>query len=160
MEKNSNKSFMFMRRTALGAVIWVFGVMLAGAQQSNMSDEGGHVLALENVWNHALETKDINGLNMLLAKTFVSVEIDGSVSSKDEFLASIKAPDYQASQAVNEQSTVQVYRDAAVVVGVFRIKGTEKGKPYMHRERFVDTWIKVNGAWQCVATTSTLITAK
>jgi ketosteroid isomerase-like protein len=160
MEKNSNKSFMFMRRTALGAVIWVFGVMLAGAQQSNMSDEGGHVLALENVWNHALETKDINGLNMLLAKTFVSVEIDGSVSSKDEFLASIKAPDYQASQAVNEQSTVQVYRDAAVVVEVFRIKGTEKGKPYMHRERFVDTWIKVNGAWQCVATTSTLITAK
>jgi ketosteroid isomerase-like protein len=160
MGKNSSKSFMFMRRTALGAVIWVFGVMLAGAQQSNMSDEGGHVLALENVWNHALETKDINGLNMLLAKTFVSVEIDGSVSSKDEFLASIKAPDYQASQAVNEQSTVQVYGDAAVVVGVFRIKGTEKGKPYMHRERFVDTWIKVNGAWQCVATTSTLITAK
>jgi hypothetical protein len=43
---------------------------------------------------------------------------------------------------------------------VFRIKGTEKGKPYVHRERFVDTWIKLNGAWQCVATTSTLITAK
>jgi hypothetical protein len=30
----------------------------------------------------------------------------------------------------------------------------------VHRERFVDTWIKVNGTWQCVATTSTLITAK
>jgi ketosteroid isomerase-like protein len=55
---------------------------------------------------------------------------------------------------------VQVYGDVAVVVGVFRIKGTEKGKPYVRRERFVDTWIKLNGAWQCVATTSTLITAK
>ncbi len=149
-----------MRKTALPVAILLFGVMLTGAQQKSMSDEGGHVLALENVWNHALEAKDITGLNMLLAKTFVSVEIDGSVSSKDEFLASIKSPDYQASQAVNEESHVQVYGDAAVVVGVFRIKGTEKGKPYVHRERFVDTWIKVNGVWQCVATTSTLITVK
>jgi hypothetical protein len=35
-----------------------------------------------------------------------------------------------------------------------------KGKPYVHRERFVDTWVKISGTWQCLATTSTLITAK
>jgi len=40
------------------------------------------------------------------------------------------------------------------------VKGMEKGKPYVHRERFVDTWIKTKGTWQCVATTGTLITAK
>jgi ketosteroid isomerase-like protein len=61
---------------------------------------------------------------------------------------------------VTEQSNVQVYGNAAVVVGTFRVKGTEKGKPYVHRERFVDTWIKINGTWQCVATTGTLIAAK
>jgi len=118
------------------------------------------VLALEIAWNHALETKDTKALGSLLANTFLSVDIDGSVQSKSEFLASIKAPDYLPSQAATEQSSVQVYGDSAVVVGVFRIKGTDKGKPYSHRERFVDTWIKLNGAWQCVATTSTLITAK
>jgi hypothetical protein len=63
--------------------------------------------------------KDVKALNMMLANTFLSVEIDGSVSSKSEFLASIKSPDYQPSQAVTEQSSVQVYGDAAVVVGVF-----------------------------------------
>ena len=125
-----------------------------------MSDEGGRVLALESAWNHALEAKDSKALDMLLVNTFVSIDIDGSVSSKSEFLASIKSPDYHPSQAVTEQSSVQVYGNAAVVVGVFRIKGMEKGKPYLHRERFVDTWIKLNGVWQCVASTSTLITAK
>jgi ketosteroid isomerase-like protein len=149
-----------MGKAFLSVGILLFGVILAAAQQNSMSDEGGRVLALENVWNRALEAKDVRALNTLLANTFLSVETDGSVSSKNEFLASIKSPDYEASQAVNEQSSVQVYGDAAVVVGVFRIKGTEKGKPYLHRERFVDTWIKLNGAWQCVATTSTLITAK
>jgi len=135
-------------------------VGLAVAQQSTDSDEGGRVLALEKVWNHALEQKDVKALDMLLANTMVSVDIDGSMQSKGEFLASIKAPDYQPSQAVTEQTSVQVYGNTAVVVGIFRIKGTNKGKPYVHRERFVDTWIKTNDSWQCVATTSTLLSGK
>ena|ERR1700739_1937647 len=142
-----------------GGLILV-SVVLATAHQNNMSDEGGRVLGLEKAWNLALEAKDTKAMDMLLASTMVSVDIDGSVQSKSEFLASIKSEDYQPSQAVTEQTSVQVYGNAAVVVGIFRIKGVEKGKPYVHRERFVDTWIKNNGAWQCVATTSTLIAAK
>jgi ketosteroid isomerase-like protein len=149
-----------VRRTFLTVGILLLGVVLALAQQKSIDDEGGRVLGLENAWNHALEAKDAKALDMILANTFVSIDIDGSVSSKSEFLASIKAPDYKPSQAVTEQSNVQVYGDAAVVVGTFRVRGTEKGKPYVHRERFVDTWIKMNGTWQCVATTGTLITTK
>jgi ketosteroid isomerase-like protein len=149
-----------MKKIFLSVAILLFSASLAAAQQSTSSDEGARVLALESAWNHALEAKDTQALAKLLANTFLSVDIDGSVQSKSEFLASIKAPDYLPSQAATEQSSVQVYGDSAVVVGVFRIKGTEKGKAYSHRERFVDTWIKLNGAWECVATTSTLITAK
>jgi ketosteroid isomerase-like protein len=149
-----------MRKLFLAFAVLLWSAAPVAAQENSASDEGGRVLALENAWNHALEAKDTKALGMLLANTFLSVDIDGSVASRSEFLASIKAPDYQPSQAVTEQSSVQVYGDAAVVVGVFRVKGTEKGKAYMHRERFVDTWIKLNGTWQCVATTSTLMTAK
>jgi ketosteroid isomerase-like protein len=128
--------------------------------QSAASDEGGRVLSLEKAWNKAIEVKDTKALDQLLAPTFVAVEIDGTVSSKSEFLASIKAPEYQPSQAVNEDMNVQVYGNSAVVVGIFRIKGVEKGKPYVHRERFIDTWIKQNQSWQCVASSATLITSK
>ena len=145
--------------TALSLLLLTAAIALAH-QSTATDDEAGRVLALEKAWNHALEQKDTKALDMLLANTMVSVDIDGSVQSKSEFLASIKAPDYQPSQAVTEQTNIQMYRDAAVVVGIFRIKGTDKGKPYVHRERFVDTWIKTNGTWQCVATTSALITAK
>lgn len=137
----------------------ICGRVGADAQQTN-SDEGGRVMALEIAWNHALEAKDIKALDQVLANTFASIDIDGSIATKGEFLASIKAPEYKPSQAVTEQSNVQVYGDAAVVVGIFRVKGTEKGKAYVRRERFVDTWIKMGGARQCVATSSTLITTK
>jgi ketosteroid isomerase-like protein len=149
-----------VRRVFVVVGILLLGVVLAVAQQKSLDDEGGRVLGLENAWNHALEAKDAKALDMILSNTFVSIDIDGSISSKSEFLASIKSPDYHPSQAVTEQSSVQVYGDAAVVVGTFRVKGTENGKPYVHRERFVDTWIKINGTWQCVATTGTLIAAK
>jgi ketosteroid isomerase-like protein len=117
-----------MRKIFVIAAMLLWVITLA-AQQSSVSDEGGRVQALELAWNHALETKDTKALNMLLANTFVSVDIDGSVASKSEFLASTKAPDYQPSQAVTEQSNVQVNGDVAVVVGIFRIKGMQKGKP-------------------------------
>jgi ketosteroid isomerase-like protein len=149
-----------VRKNFVAVGILLLVVAVAVAQQKSTDDDGGLVLALENAWNRALEGKDAKALDMILANTFISVDIDGSVSSKSQFLASIKSPDYQPSQAVTEQSNVQVYGNVAVVVGTLRVKGTEKGKPYVHRERFVDTWIKVNSTWLCVATTSTLITAK
>jgi ketosteroid isomerase-like protein len=149
-----------MNRSIIAVALLLVAVGISLAQQNKVNDEGGRILALETAWNHALEAKDTKALDMLLANSMVSVDIDGSVSNKGDFLASIKAPDYKPSQAITEQSSVQVYGDAAVVVGIFRIKGTEKGKTYVRRERFVDTWVKLNGTWQCVATTSALITAK
>ena len=145
---------------AAAAVLAIAAISAYAFAQSATSDEGGRVLGLEKAWNKAIEVKDTKALDQLLASTFVAVEIDGSVSSKSEFLASIKAPEYQPSQAVNEDMNVQVYGNSAVVVGIFRIKGVEKGKPYVHRERFIDTWIKQNQGWQCVASSATLITTK
>jgi len=130
------------------------------ARQRGRSDEGGHILALDNSWNRALETKDTKALDLLLADTFVSVDIDGSMETKRQFLADIKAPDYHPSQAVTEHSTVEVYGDSAVVAGVFRSKGVDKGKTYVRRERFVDTWVKINGSWKCVAAITVLIPSK
>lgn len=150
---------MKMRLFCVAAFLSV-GAVWAAQGQNSEKDEVGHIQALETAWNHALEAKDSNALNMLLANTLVSVDIDGSIMNKSEFLASIKAPDYQPSQAVTEQSNVQMYGDAAVVAGIFHVKGMDKGKAYVHRERFVDTWIKINGTWQCVATTAALITTK
>jgi ketosteroid isomerase-like protein len=139
----------------------LFLVTAALSQESRRNDVGAHVLALDNSWNRALEAKDINALDLLLADTLKSVDIDGSMQSKAEFLASIKGPDYHPpAHAVTEESSVEVYGDSAVVVGVFRTVGIDKGKKYAKRERFVDTWTKMNGIWKCVATVTVLIPTK
>ncbi len=118
-----------MKRTIIAAGLLLLAVGISLAQQNNTSDAGGRVLALETAWNHALEEKDAKALDMLLANTLVSVDIDGSVSNKSDFLASIKAPEYQPSQAVTEQSNVQVYGNAAVALGISGSKERKKGSP-------------------------------
>jgi len=149
-----------MNRLLLAAGVLLLSGAAMRPQQQGLTDDGGRVLALEKAWNHALEEKDPKALDALLASTFVSVDSDGSIATKAEFLASIKAPDYQPSQVVTEQSSVQVYGNAAVVTGVFRVKEMKNGKARVRRERFTDTWIKMNNGWKCVATQSTPIPSK
>ncbi len=121
------------------------------------SDEEGRILALETAWNHAEQHKDAAALDQLLAPTLIYVDYDGSMMNKVQFLASVKAESLEPDQITNETMTAHMYPGAAVVTGIYREKGTLKGKPYLRRGRFTDTWIYLNGTWQCVASQSTLM---
>jgi len=128
--------------------------------QNSPNDETGRIIALEHAWNRAIEAKDTKALEQILAPTFVGVETDGSLANKSAFLASIKDPSYQPSQAVYEDIRAEIYGDTAITIGVFRIRETQKGKRITLRQRFIDTWIKKGATWQCVASQVTLIPAK
>jgi len=154
------KAMAWRKRVVLASSAILLGVVVSGAQQSGNSDDAGRVTALEIAWNHALEAKDTQALEMLFADSLVAVDADGSISTKSEYLASIRAADFQPSQAVNEMTKVHMYGDTAIAEGIFRIKGTEKGKPYLHRQRTIDTWVKMNGSWKCVAAVAVEIPGK
>jgi len=150
-----------MKKLYLLAAAVALCAAISAVAQNSSSDEAGRVLGLENAWNHAIEAKDTKALDMILADTFLAVDIDGSVTDKTQFLAGIRDPNYQPSQAIYEKITAQMYGDtAAVTTGIFRIKETEKGKTVTRRERFTDTWIKRGQSWQCVSSHVTLIPSK
>ena len=115
------------------------------------------VIALEKAWNQAYKLGDTKALSTLLDDSLVLIEDDGSLKTKKEFLASVKATSANEEQVAPESLTVHVHGQTAIAVGVFAAKGTKAGKPYIRRERFVDTWILKNGNWVCVATNATPI---
>jgi ketosteroid isomerase-like protein len=150
---------MFRQHLIAAAGVFLLVVAIVLVPRPAISSEEGQILALETAWNHAIEIKDTKAIDMLLADTMVALDSDGDFSNKSEYLAGIKAPDFQPSQAINESNQVQMYGDSAVAVGVFRIKGVEKGKPYVHRERTIDTWVKVAGKWKCAVAVASPIPA-
>ena len=138
-------------------VLLLSSVFPVTQEPSKPGGEEAHLLALESAWNHAEQSKDASALGQLVADTFVYVDYDGTLMSKKEYLASTANHDVQQEQINNEGMTVQIYGNAAVVNGIYRDKGLEKGKPFSRHGRFTDTWIREKDAWRCVASQSTLI---
>jgi ketosteroid isomerase-like protein len=146
-------------RTMIAArlVMVATSILVVGQEKPRLTDDEGRILALETAWNHAEQTKDVAALDQLLSSTLVYTDYDGSLQNKAEYLAAAKSESLHPEQIINDEMTTHMYRDAAVVTGIYREKGISKGKPYSRRGRFTDTWVKENGAWQCVASQSTLM---
>ncbi len=148
-----------MRASLMSVVLILLCVVLGRAQDSSKrSAEEGRLLALESAWNHAEQSKDAVALNQLLGESLTYVDYDGTLLNKKEFLETTLHNNVQQEQINNDGMTVHLYGNAAVVTGIYRDKGVENGKPFQRRGRFTDTWVNQNGAWQCVASQSTLIT--
>lgn len=115
------------------------------------------VIALEQAWNQAYKAGDTRALDAILDNDIVLINDDGSVQSKVEFLGSVKSTknNSQTQQVSPESMSVHVFGYTAISTGVFRATGVERGKSYVRRERYVDTWIYKDGAWVCVATNAT-----
>jgi ketosteroid isomerase-like protein len=116
------------------------------------------VLALEKAWNQAYKAGDTKALDAILDNSLVLVEDDGSLKTKSEFLATVKAATGNEEQVAPESLTVRVFGNTAIAIGVIAVKGTKGGKSVVHRERFIDTWINKNGSWTCIATDATPMT--
>jgi ketosteroid isomerase-like protein len=140
-------------------ISWLLFVCAAtlAAQEDSDAAARTKVIALEKAWNQAYKMGDTKALSGLLDDALVLIEDDGALKTKAQFLASIKGPTANEEQVAPESLTVHVHGQTAIAAGVFAAKGTHNGKPYVHRERFVDTWIMKNGNWLCVATNATPI---
>lgn len=143
-----------------GIVIILIAAVTASVHaQSGDAAAQSRIVALEQLWNQAYKSGDTKALDSILDDAIVLVNDDGSVQTKAEFLASVKSsmsqPNAQQQQVAPESLSVHVFGNVAIATGVMRVKGTENGKSYSRRERFVDTWLKKGGGWVCVGTNAT-----
>lgn len=144
--------------TILGIAFCLSAVSTSAQTEADPATKS-KIVALEQLWNQAYKSGDTKALDAILDDAIVLVNDDGSVQSKAEFLASVKAspaqPTAQQQQVAPESFNVQVFGNVAIATGVMRVKGVEGGKPYTRRERFVDTWLLRHGTWVCIGTNAT-----
>ncbi|MFZ0322045.1 MAG: nuclear transport factor 2 family protein [Candidatus Sulfotelmatobacter sp.] len=129
-----------------------------GAAQNN-DDAGGRssILALEHAWDQAQEHGDAKAMAALFDDALIYVDYDGKLLTKAEYMARVKANNIHMQQIVAEEMSVQMFGTTAIVVGTYRVKGIENGKPYLKRGRFTDTWVLRGVNWICVAAETTPI---
>jgi ketosteroid isomerase-like protein len=115
------------------------------AQAEADAADQSEIVSRENLWNQAYKSGDTKALDSNIDDAIVLVNDDSSVSQ----------PNAQQQRVAPESLAVHVFGNAAIASGVMRVKGTEKGKSYSRRERFVDTGLKKGGGWVSVGTNAT-----
>jgi ketosteroid isomerase-like protein len=146
-----------MRKLAI-VVLFLASTLIAAAQNApDAAADKSMILALESAWNQAEIHHDATAAAAIMADTFISVDHHGTLETRAQYLAEVKDRSYQPEEIANSETTVYLYGDVAIVTSAYRTKGTDSGKPFVHRGRFTDTWVKLKGEWKCVADQETLI---
>jgi ketosteroid isomerase-like protein len=146
-----------LRKTFCCLCLALSSLGYASAQKSKDDSQETKLLVMEHMWNEAQLNRDARALDGLIGSSFVNTEYDGEVSDKAKFLADIKDPQFKPTSLTIQDVRVSMYSDSAVVVGIYRTKGTYEGKPYEHLGRFTDTWVYAEGRWQCAASHTSLL---
>jgi ketosteroid isomerase-like protein len=143
-------------RVKIVCVLALAGALAIPVLAQGKSDGESKIIAMEKAWNQAYKARDGKALGTMLDDSIVLVNIDGSLQSKNEFLAGVDTAKPSATQQDNPESIkVRFFGNVAIATGVFRESGFENGKAFVRRNRFVDTWIHNGTSWQCVAASAT-----
>lgn len=111
----------------------------------------GDLIAAENNWVAAELHHDSASLSRLMSDDLVMTETDGSVIDKAQEIAFAADSSAHLELLETHDMKVHIHGDTAVVVGAFHEKGTYHSKPFEHKGRFTDTWVRQKGMWQCIA---------
>jgi ketosteroid isomerase-like protein len=153
-----------MQETAMKTLLATTGLVLltlGGVMAHQAAKTGGPdaavakaLIDLEHQWQTASKANDGEALGKLLADGFVSLDTDGTTRTKAEVVALAKKSKLTTNE-ISDLKVVAVHGDTAVVTGLWTGKGVDgSGKTIDTKERWVDSWAKIGGKWQCISSAS------
>ncbi|HEX6731917.1 MAG TPA: nuclear transport factor 2 family protein [Pyrinomonadaceae bacterium] len=139
-------------RTTIAIVVVVLSTCVASKAQNR---NGEQVRRLERAWLDAYEKHDAEAMDEIVADDFVITFPDGSMQTKAQIIAMIKAP-RQAGRPAPRFSTedvqARVYGNTVILMGRVVTEWKRDGQTQSkEQQRYTDTYVKRNGRWQVVA---------
>ena len=129
----------------------------AAAQNRPVRSDQQVLIQLEKDWDAAFRAKDISFLENILADEFVATYGDGSLGNKAKEIELAKEFNKQVDSSVQDEFSVKIYGDTAVVWFRQTLTGPSKGKQLEVIYRYVDVFVLRAGRWQCVSSQSTRV---
>jgi len=117
---------------------------------------------MENRFAMAIGKHDAASIDAMVAEDYVGVTSKNKMESRRSMMSQLKGDKDTYTSNKNEKLDVRAFgKDVAVVVGMYREKGTGKdGKAFDRNFRFTDTWMSRNGKWQLIASQVALVAGK
>jgi ketosteroid isomerase-like protein len=123
-----------------------------------VSDES-QILALEEAWGRALETKDRPAFERILASDFTFIEPDGSLLTRNAYLEDRVRGSAELHSFEGSEMVVRVFGDTALVTGLSTIDESLAGRRYKYKLRWKEMWLRRGPSWQVLAGQATPVNA-
>jgi ketosteroid isomerase-like protein len=149
-----------MRFRALVSCLLLLALAASASAGQRVESDQQVLIKLERAWNEAFYHKDVAFIESILADEFVATYEDGSRGDKAKELALTKAFDQQVESAFQDDFTVKVFGNTAIVWFTLKLVGIKQGQKAELNLSYTDVWVMRDGKWQCVSTQSTRLSPR
>ena len=114
------------------------------------------LFALENQWAQGVVRRDAAVIKRLVAPRWIYSDESGTMNREQGIAAFTNGPDTVVT-AGNDSMHVVSYGGTAIVTGILWMRGHGAAGPFDRRYRYTDTWMRLAGRWQCIASQDYLL---
>ena len=142
-------------------VVWMAIAGVSATAQTPRTESDQEVLiGLERGWNDAVYKKNLAFIDSVLAEDFTATYEDGDVGDRAKELRLVAEFNQQVESAIQDDFTVRVYQNTAVVRFTLHLVGIKQGQRTALDLRYSDVWVMRDGRWRCVSSQSTRVTPR
>lgn len=137
---------------------WMIGVLFIAVQARAGQEVGDYrglppdLAAAATAYDLAQIKSDRSELERLLADDYTLAGSNGKNETKARDIVDSVAPGRKTTYVAISKQVRKVWSNGAVLGGIVDARGTDHGRPFVMRARFVDVWAKRNGRWQVIFT--------
>jgi ketosteroid isomerase-like protein len=127
-------------------------MLLAGvAAAASTAGDIATLTQLSNDWDKAIVAKNEQAIADNMAADFRQIDGYGNLETKTSFVKGIVDPKLTINPYTVEEFEVRLYGDTALLSGRSRLTGTYDGKAFVSNYRYIDIYVRKNGAWKIVS---------
>lgn len=114
---------------------------------------------LEDQWAQGVVKRDAATVRRLVAPRWIYSDESGTMN-REQGIASFTSGSDTVTAAGNDNMKAVVYGNTAIVTGILWMRGHNAQGAFNHRYRYTDTWMKLGGRWQAIASQDYLLPAE
>ena len=141
------------RSVAVGIALTLVAARPAASQETAAERE---LFRLEERFAQAVVKRDAAALRQLVAPRWVYSDESG-VMERDAGIRAFTSGADTVREAGNDRMRALVYGNTAVVIGELWMRGRGPKGAFTNRYRYTDTWMRLDGRWQCIASQDYLL---
>ena len=142
------------------AVFLLAAAFLAGSATAAPADDEAEIRRVEAALCAAFRSGNAETIAKLEDATYTLTNSRGEVTTRADDIADAKKGEIRYSEFRNHDTTIRLYGDAAIVLGITSLKGSAGGKSFEADFRFTDTYVKRADGWKIAASHATRLEKK